>query len=545
MTALVGRIEVRCGLAILLATALTLPAAARSVAAVSPVATPNAAASVPTAAIQPLPPKRVLDTRPDGPRVGYIGKQPGAAATVEVSLGGTASAGVPADAEAVFVNLTATDARTDGFITVWPCGQTRPATSSLNVGPGAIRAALVTTKLGPANTACVYTQSGAHLIVDVVGYAPHGSGFVGVVGSRLLDTRTGGDPVGSKVVAGQAVELAVTGGGGVPDNAAAVAVNVTATGADADAYVTVWPCGNAPRPLASHFNIRVGATTSNVVISRLATSGHLCVYTQESTHIVVDLLGYFTPASGFVGVTGSRALDTRPGRERVGFTGSTPAAGQTIEVKVGDDNGGRVPVDAQTVLLNVTGVDAASDGFVTVWPCGTDRPLASTINLMHGQTVANLTVSRLGPGGRVCVYTQSSANLVVDVFGYFGGAPTTWTSPPPLTNGRAYVRLEWADPVSRMATFVVDPCGLAADATPLARGPRTVDLTGGAFGLLVGATDPRVNGHEERTTFEHWLDVVTRSMPPSALPMQLFVDPGVPFVTTLSRGFDLCSPVGG
>ena len=106
-------------------------------------------------------------------------------------------------------------------------------------------------------------------------------------------------------------------------------------------------------------------------------------------------------------------------------------------MKVGDDNGGRVPVNAQTVLLNVTGVDAASDGFVTVWPCGTDRTLASTINLMHGQTVANLTVSRLGPGGRVCVYTQSSANLVVDVFGYFGGAPTAWTSPPPLNERRS------------------------------------------------------------------------------------------------------------
>ncbi|MFM7535008.1 MAG: hypothetical protein ACKO91_04340, partial [Acidimicrobiales bacterium] len=80
---------------------------------------------------------------------------------------------------------------------------------------------------------------------------------------------------------------------------------------------------------------------------------------------------------------------------------------------------GGVPAGARAVVLNVTGVEASGDGFVTVWPCGAVRPKASNLNLVRGQSAPNLVVAPVGTGGKVCVFTQSGAHLLADVSGYF------------------------------------------------------------------------------------------------------------------------------
>ena len=80
---------------------------------------------------------------------------------------------------------------------------------------------------------------------------------------------------------------------------------------------------------------------------------------------------------------------------------------------------GGVAVDAVAVVLNVTVTEAVAAGFVTVFPCGGDRPTASSLNFVAGSTVANAVVVKVGVGGQVCVFTQSATHLVVDVDGYF------------------------------------------------------------------------------------------------------------------------------
>ena len=77
-----------------------------------------------------------------------------------------------------------------------------------------------------------------------------------------------------------------------------------------------------------------------------------------------------------------------------------------------------LPSTAQTVVLNVTGTDATAAGFVTVWPCGEERPLASSLNLTPGVTSPNAVITRLGAGGKVCLYTQNGAHLLADLTGY-------------------------------------------------------------------------------------------------------------------------------
>lgn len=109
-------------------------------------------------------------------------------------------------------------------------------------------------------------------------------------------------------------------------------------------------------------------------------------------------------------------LDTRRDGPQTGYTGAQPAAGQTFELVVAGV--GNVPGDASTVVLTVTGVGATAPGYITVWPCGTERPLASSLNLVPNLVSSNAVVTRPGAGGKVCLYTQSGADLLVDVTGY-------------------------------------------------------------------------------------------------------------------------------
>lgn len=154
-----------------------------------PVAAPASAPAIVTAA-----PRRLLDTRPDGPQTGYVGTKPVAGQTIELQVAGRG--GVPADAGAVALNVTGTDATTAGFVTVWACGTDRPLASSLNLSPGATSPNAVISKVGVDGTVCPYTQSGAHLLADATGWFPAGAAYTSVRPDRLLDTRPDGPQAG-------------------------------------------------------------------------------------------------------------------------------------------------------------------------------------------------------------------------------------------------------------------------------------------------------------------------------------------------------------
>ncbi|MEO7397846.1 MAG: glycosyl hydrolase family 18 protein [Ilumatobacteraceae bacterium] len=87
-------------------------------------------------------------------------------------------------------------------------------------------------------------------------------------------------------------------------------------------------------------------------------------------------------------------------------------AGQALEVDIAGR--GTVADDAVAVTLNVT-VIGEGNGFVTVYPCGA-RPTTSSLNVRSGQIISNSVITRLSDVGSVCLFTQSPAHLVVDVF---------------------------------------------------------------------------------------------------------------------------------
>ena len=71
------------------------------------------------------------------------------------------------------------------------------------------------------------------------------------------------------------------------------------------------------------------------------------------------------------------------------------------------------------MAINVTVTGALGGGFITVWPCGSPRPLSSNVNYAPGVTTANLVMPGVGTGGQVCFYSLAETHLVVDVTGFF------------------------------------------------------------------------------------------------------------------------------
>jgi len=87
------------------------------------------------------------------------------------------------------VDLAVTNASADGFVTVWPCAETRPLVSNLNFVAGATVTNLVFAAGDEDGKVCFASNVAVDLVVDLEGLF----GFVSyqpVVPARLLDTRT-------------------------------------------------------------------------------------------------------------------------------------------------------------------------------------------------------------------------------------------------------------------------------------------------------------------------------------------------------------------
>jgi len=346
-----------------------------------------------------------------------------AGSTLELTV--TGRGGVASDATAVALNVTAVGALGSGFVTVFPCGSDQPTASSLNFTSGAIVPNAVIAKVGSDGKVCLFVSTATHLVVDVNGYFPPNATLHSVNPARVLETRSGlptsdGQQQGIGVrSAGSVTAVHIAGRVSVPGDAAAVILNVTVTETQAPGFATVFPCG-ASIPTASNLNYGTGSTVANLVVSKIGDGGDVCVFTNQGTHLVVDVAGYFPAGTSYQSLIPARLLDTRPTESTVDgkFLGAgLREAGEVTELSVA--NRGGVPAGAGTVVLNVTVAGSLAPGFVTVYPCGIATPLASNVNYNAGSTVANAVVVKIGSDDKVCLFNSSRTHLVVDVNGYF------------------------------------------------------------------------------------------------------------------------------
>ena len=319
--------------------------------------------------------------------------------------------------------------------------------------------------------------------------------LISLTPARLADTRQLENTVDGLYagtgaqLAGSTLELLVTGRGGVPSDASAVALNVTVAQPAGSGFVTVYPCG-AQQPLASNLNFTSGAVVPNAVIAQVGTGGKVCLFVSNSTHLVVDVTGYFPSSSSFHSMNPARVLDTRPGYTTVDGLQQAEGirqAGTITAVRVRDRVS--IPADATAIVLNVTVTEAQGAGFLTVYPCGTSIPTASNVNYVAGSTVANLVISKVGSDGNICIYNSEAVQLVVDVDGFFPAA----TSYRPLDPARLLETRPGLTTIDGQLTGAgLVPAGTITEVTVAGRGGVAADAATVVLNLTV--TDPTMPG---------------------------------------------------
>jgi len=121
----------------------------------------------------------------------------------------------------------------------------------------------------------------------------------------------------------------------------------------------------------------------------------------------------------------SRILDTRNGNG--GFPKRRVAANTAISLQVTGRGGVPGNMGVGAVVMNLTVTDTTGPGFVTAYPHGFARPLASSLNYIGGMTVPNLVQVAVGTGGKVDLYVGgASAHLVADIEGWYGDSTDSY-----------------------------------------------------------------------------------------------------------------------
>jgi hypothetical protein len=244
----------------------------------------------------------------------------------------------------------------------------------------------------------------------------------------------------------------------VPSGAQAVVLNVTAIGATAPGFLSVYAAtGAAPSSPISNVNFAAGQDVANSV-TVAANAGAVDVYfgpasPSASVNVAVDVQGYYSTPSSTTGdpykaITPTRICDTRSTSAAGGSdvtsgltgqcanSGTAVASGSVLNVAIPTSV---VPSGAQAVALNVTATGGTASSYLTAYPTGATRPVTSNQNWMPGETLASQVVSKVGTGGDVSLYNfAGNVNYVVDVDGYFAppvSAVTVTAAPSELNLG--------------------------------------------------------------------------------------------------------------
>ncbi len=120
--------------------------------------------------------------------------------------------------------------------------------------------------------------------------------------------------------------------------------------------------------------------------------------------------------SRFVPVTPCRVIDTRIVNGV--FGAPTMAAGSTRDFPI-PQGACSIPSNAVAYALNFTVAPHGPLGYLTVWPSGQLRPLASTLNSLDGRVKANAAIVPAGNNGAISAFVTDTTDLIADINGYF------------------------------------------------------------------------------------------------------------------------------
>jgi xanthomonalisin len=366
-----------------------------------------------------LTPCRVVDTRQDdsfsGPTL-----QGGTSRSWAIPNG--PCPGIPTNASAYSLNITAIPHGTLNYLTAWPTGLTQPLISTLNSYDGRVKANAAILPAGSGEAVSVYVTDTSDILLDIDGYfVPTTSStlaFFSLTPCRVVDTRNTNGPLGGPILTNEQVRTfpVLQSSCNIPSTAQAYSFNYTVIPQDGAplGYLTTWPYGQQ-QPVVSTLNDYTGTVVANAALVPAGQGGQVSVYPYgNNTHLIIDVNGYFAPASSgqnplsLYVFAPCRVLDTRQGSGQFHNQIVIPVLNSPCEV----------PSTAKGYVFNATVVPNGPLYYLSLWPDGEGQPLVSTLNAQDGAVTSNMAIVP-NLDGSVDAWAQGYTQLILDISSYF------------------------------------------------------------------------------------------------------------------------------
>jgi hypothetical protein len=255
--------------------------------------------------------------------------------------------------------------------------------------------------------------------------------FVPVTPCRVVDTRNPDGVFGGPPIQGGSYRYFPISQGAcnIPASAAAYSLNVTLVPIQHHpvGYLTIWPLGQN-QPVVSTMNSLDGRIKANAAIVSAGADEAVNIYVTDTTNVVLDIDGYFTPAGAstlqFYPLTPCRVADTRKSDFPQGLGTPHLSQGVARDFPVLNATSCNIPAGAQAYSFNFTAIPYPSLGdplaYLEVWPTG-EQPGSpvSTLNNPTGTYVANAAIVPAGSGGSITAFGSDDTDLAIDINGYF------------------------------------------------------------------------------------------------------------------------------
>lgn len=331
----------------------------------------------------------------------------------------TWASGLPPAVTGVWLNLAVVPTN-PGFVTAFPTGSARPDTSNLNTS-GRVRANLIPTPLGTDQSVTFFQLDRSELIGDLYATtAAAGSGLELIDPTRVYDTRSIDMPLVADEV--RAIDV------GAPENATGVLASIVAIRPEMDGFVSAFPCGRDPE--TSTVNVRSDEIASNQLVSGLGDDRMICLRAVRDMHVVVDVLGYFSPDGllEYQALAPVRLVDTRNDV----YYGNRLAAHQQIELPLSEAPG--MPDNGWAAVFNIATLEADGDGHLIAFACERGSAPATSAHNFGTDVRATLVTSDLGTSRRACFTSSTRSHIIIDLLGIWrrgDGAPPPDPTPTP------------------------------------------------------------------------------------------------------------------
>lgn len=245
------------------------------------------------------------------------------------------------------------------------------------------------------------------------------------------------------------------------------------------------------RSAAPRLEMRVARYVLGVTLGALVIAAPLSFVGSEVRAAQVMPHASSTTAGTYVPLNPVRITDTRSGSP---YPNAGKKLGSTGSLNVQVEGSGGVPLDGvSAAVLNVTVVAPTAESYFAVFPEGTTRPAISNLHFTTNAISANLVTVPLGNQGGVTIFNAvGSANVLVDVEGYYTTSPGSTGLYDPLVPYRILGNLEAGATVGPGTSTPVRVAGIGGvpdQVSAIVANVTVADSTGSGYLTLFAAPD--------------------------------------------------------